>query len=218
MRPIFFTLPLGCLFACLGGLMYLSKLRAPVIDADFKPRHPVTAEMQAEVDDRALKAAPAFSLKDQEGKTVTLSELHKGKPLFLYFILDGCPCSIEAEPLFIRMYKHHGGAANFAGVIGSDVSIAKRWASDFETPYPVLSSADHKVMQEYGAPNSVYCAVISKGGKIVKMWAGYSAAMLEEVNALLAQEAGTEEKPFDPAYAPKELASGCSFKEGPPKS
>ena len=219
MRPIYLTLPLGLLFACLGVLLHLQKLRsAPVVEAEFRPRHPVTSEMQSAVDSRALKAAPPFNLKDAAGKEMTLTSLLDGKPLFLYFILDGCPCSIEAEPLFHKLYRQHKTAANFAGIIGSDTKIAARWVQEHRTPYPVLSSADHKVMQEYGAPNSVYCAVISKGGKIVKMWAGFSAKMLQEVNALLAQESGTDEKPFDPDYAPQELASGCSFKEGPPKS
>jgi hypothetical protein len=53
--------------------------------------------------------------------------------------------------------------------------------------------------------------LLSKDGKVVKMWPGYSVDILQEMNSLMAKEAGVPEKPFDTKYAPKQQASGCAF-------
>jgi peroxiredoxin len=211
-RPIFFTLPLGLLFACVGALMYLQSLRPATAEAmNMGPKHPVTPEMQAAIDAMEQKTAPSFELPDETGKVRTLEEFHDGKPLLLYFIKDGCPCSIESEPLFQKLYRHHEGRVNVVGIIGSDSDVAAKWKEMFETPYPVLASPDHKVMQAYDVPRSVYTVLITPEGKIARMWGGYSARMLLEANSLLAALSDASEKPFEPDYAPEELSSGCSF-------
>ncbi|MBW7927431.1 MAG: redoxin domain-containing protein [Fimbriimonadaceae bacterium] len=176
-----------------------------------KPRHPVTNEMWQDAEKAAGQPAPVFEAKDANGATHSLATLTGGKPLALYFIKDGCPCSVDVEPLYQRMAAKFGDKVRFAGVINGDAEIAKAWLAKMETPYPVLLDPDIKVVKEYKADRSVYLLVIGPDGNIVRMWPGYSQTMLSELNATLAKMTGTEETPFDAAYAPREPTSGCSF-------
>jgi hypothetical protein len=63
----------------------------------------------------------------------------------------------------------------------------------------------------YGVSRSVWCLLIGEDGKIIKMWPGYSADMLGDVNKEMAAAAHQPVKPFDPKYAPKIMTSGCEF-------
>lgn len=176
-----------------------------------KPRHPVTPEMWQDAEKAAGQPAPLFEATDADGVTHSLATLTGDKPLALYFIKDGCPCSVDVEPLYQRMAAKFGDKVHFAGVINGDAEIAKAWLAKMETPYPVLLDPEIKVVKEYKADRSVYLLVIGADGNIVRMWPGYSQTMLSELNATLAKMTGTEETPFDAAYAPKEPTSGCSF-------
>lgn len=178
------------------------------------PRHPVTPEMWEDAKLRTDTPAPNFEVTDTTGKTHTLASLTGEKPLLLYFILDGCPCSIDSEPLFQRLYLHHEGRANFLGVTNGSEEIAKMWVKDWISPYPVAANPSLDVMNTYKVERSVYCLLIDKDGEIVKMWPGYSAEMMVEASKLISDLTGEKTAPFDPLYAPKEMTSGCSFKDG----
>lgn len=171
----------------------------------------MTNEMWQDAEKAAGQPAPVFEAKDANGATHSLATLTGGKPLALYFIKDGCPCSVDVEPLYQRMAAKFGDKVRFAGVINGDAEIAKAWLAKMETPYPVLLDPEIKVVKEYKADRSVYLLVIGPDGNIVRMWPGYSQTMLSELNATLAKMTGTEETPFDAAYAPQEPTSGCSF-------
>jgi peroxiredoxin len=183
----------------------------PVDPSDIEPRHPVTQEMASAVASLVGKQAPAFSLPDQSGKLRTLEELCQGKPLFLYFILDGCPCSTEAEPQFHRLYKLYKGSANFAGIIASKPAEAKVWATEHEAPYTILADPAQKSIKAYKALHSVYSVLIRPDGSIDRMWAGYSQDMLKEASACIAVRSSVAEKVLDVEGAPKKLSSGCAF-------
>lgn len=176
-----------------------------------KPKHPVTKEMWQDAEKAAGQPAPLFEATDANGASHSLASLTGDKPLVLYFIKDGCPCSNDVEPLYQRMAAKYGDKVRFAGVINGDADVAKAWLAKMETPYPVLLDPEIKVVKEYKADRSVYLLVIGPDGNIVRMWPGYSQTMLSELNATLAKMTGTEETPFDAAYAPKEPTSGCSF-------
>jgi hypothetical protein len=54
-------------------------------------------------------------------------------------------------------------------------------------------------------------AFISPGGKIEKLWAGYSEPMLKELAARMAPWVKPGMEPFDVSDAPAELYAGCSY-------
>lgn len=209
MRPIYFTLPLGLLLMSAGALMWL-KSHPPVPMTDPEPKHPVTTQMREDTEAKSKKSAPAFELVDSKGEKRSLAELSKDKPVFLYFIKDGCPCSIEVEPLFHELYKQHGDKVNFVGIIGSDQKVAAKWVENFKTPYTVLADPDELAISAYEAPSSAYSALVYDG-KIQKMWPGYSKPILLQIHVSMVNATGVKLTDFDTQYAPLKDSTGCSF-------
>lgn len=215
MRPLTFTLPLSLGLAAVGVFLLVSaQPKQDVVPVASGPKHPVSEKMQADVDAMSRKLAPEVLLTSADGTPWNLGKRLKNGPVFLYFILDGCPCSIEAEPLYHRLAKNFEGKAEFVGVITSPQKVAAKWVDGFKTPYPVACDDKGDIAKAFGAERSAYSAIIRKDGTIDRMWAGYSKSMLEEANTRLAALTEEPVKPLDTAYAPKELSSGCSLTEG----
>lgn len=208
-----YVLSLG-IFAA-GIAVFLSTKRpdpaSQIPGIDFtQPEHPVTAKMIEDADRLTLKPAPAYKLMSVREEPVSISGTQE-RPQFVLFILDGCPCSIDAQPLFNSLAKQWKDKVDFIGVIDSDQKKGRTWTQDYRPVFPVVSDSKKEIIKAYEAKQSVYCALISKDGKIVKMWPGYSADMLKEMNEKIGEEVGIEAKPFDAKYAPNEKTSGCYF-------
>ena len=203
-----FAAPLLLLVGCAPTPPSGTDLESLNIDpAEYgRVHHDVTRRMELESKAAANRVAPPFARKDDYGADVRVG---KGpRPQFVLFIKRGCPCSIDAQPLFSRLALKYKKEVEFVGVIDKD---AKAFATQFKAAFPVVEDPSLDLMRAYDARASVYCALIARNGHIVKMWPGYSAAWLEDMNALLAKAAAVEETPFDPQYAPVEKASGCPF-------
>jgi peroxiredoxin len=97
------------------------------------------------------------------------------------------------------------------GVSDAYPDEARKWARQMDMQFSIIPDPEIDVMKAYSVEHSVYAMLISKDGKIVRMWPGYSDKMLQEVNDLVAKELGVKVVPFDPQYAPKEMLSGCKF-------
>jgi peroxiredoxin len=217
MRLLWIGLPAGLALASAGGLLYYLGMQPKMKTVDVvtgQPRHPVTPEMVVETAKKTEKVAPAFKVEDIRGKAVVIGSPAAERPQFVYFVLDGCPCSIEAEPLFHDLAKQFKGKVDFVSVTNADTEKAKRWDVQMLPTYPVVSDPHLEIIHTFGAKNSVYSALLSRDGKIVKMWPGYSVGILKEMNKLMAKEAGVAEKPFDTKYAPLQQSSGCTFDLG----
>jgi len=203
-------------FASGGALLWYESERPIVSEAPIAsgmPRHLIDEGMRRAADSLHEKKAPEFRLADSEGKPWFIGNPRGSRPQFVYFIMDGCPCSAEVEPLFNDLQASYGHRVDFLGVIDKDAKIAARWKNDMRVPNPVIPSPDTAVMKGFKATNSAFSALVRKDGTIVKMWPGYSVSILGEINDLLAREAGVDPKPFDPKYAPKLPAAGCNFYE-----
>lgn len=209
-----FTIPVALAMAGVGAWLVVNS--QPSFDSVelTGPRHPVTPEMKEDADKQATKAAPMFVLESTDKSPWSLDEKLKRGPAFVYFILDGCPCSVDAEPLFHKLYENFKGKISFAGAMPSNLTDATAWKKDNGTPYSLLLDPEAKTALSFGAERSVYCVLINQQGHIDRMWAGYSDSMLREANSRMAVLAKVPEPPIDTAYAPKELSSGCSLTEG----
>lgn len=94
--------------------------------------------------------APDFTLQDQDGKDVSLSDF-KGKKVILYFYpkdnTSGCTkqaCAFkELYPDF--MEKN----AIVLGVSKDSVTSHKKFQEKYELPFELLSDPDHKVIEQY---------------------------------------------------------------------
>lgn len=215
MKLVYLTLPLGVLAAGSGIWILSAASVAPALanspSTATKPIHPVTLTMSEEAAERAGSLLPEFSAIDTNGKGWTFSSLSRGKPVYMVFILDGCPCSTGAEPLFHELYKRFKGKINFVGVIDADKEEAAKWARDHETPYTVLADPHLNLIHSYKIPSAVYNVLILPDRTIDTLWPGYSQDMLMDMNARMAAVLGLSVKPFDPLYAPLAPTSGCFF-------
>jgi peroxiredoxin len=167
--------------------------------------------MVAETEARHNALEPTFKVKDATGADVIVGDHQAKKPQFVYFVLDGCPCSFDAEPLFHDLYKRFKGNVDFVSVTNGDLEKAKLWRTELSVPYPVIPDPKEEIIHAYGAKAAIYSALITKDGHIAKMWPGYSKDLLIEMNTVMSKLAGVPEKPFDTKYAPITKATGCAF-------
>jgi peroxiredoxin len=118
------------------------------------------------------KAAPEFSLQDQNGKTVKLSD-YKGKVVVLEWFNQGCP-------YVVRHYKTKTMTSTADKYKGQDVvwlainTTADKTAEDNKTSaeawsisYPILTDKTSQVAQAYGAKTTPHMFIIDKEGKLV---------------------------------------------------
>ncbi|HKI77911.1 MAG TPA: thioredoxin-dependent thiol peroxidase [Ignavibacteriaceae bacterium] len=95
--------------------------------------------------------APAFKLKDQNGKTVSLSE-YAGKNVVLYFYPkdDTSGCTKEACSFRDQFPKFGKLNAKIIGVSKDSVESHKKFADKYNLPFTLLSDEDKKVLEKYG--------------------------------------------------------------------
>jgi peroxiredoxin Q/BCP len=95
--------------------------------------------------------APAFTGKDQNGQTISLSDF-KGKRLVLYFYPeDDTPtCTIQACNLRdnYALLKKEGLA--ILGVSPDDEKKHKKFESKYGLPFTLVSDPAHKIIDKYG--------------------------------------------------------------------
>ncbi len=95
--------------------------------------------------------APDFSLTDQDGQTVTLSEL-KGSPVVLYFYpKDDTPgCTKEACDFRDGIEAYQKANAVILGVSPDDDKSHAKFARKFALPFRLLADAEKQVCIAYG--------------------------------------------------------------------
>ncbi len=205
------TIPIGILIALFGVTLML-QARSPKEDPFASvTRHEVTPKMEKISGSWARRTAPTFSTKDAAGQPLQLAQALAHGPVFLYFIKDGCPCSIDAQPLFNHLRDKFKGKVSFVGVIDVDSAAAKKWAGKNAMTDPLLADAKRDVIHAYKATNSAFSALVLQDGTIEKMWPGYSKEYLLDMNSRLADALGEKVTSFDTLYAPPSKTAGCYF-------
>ena len=212
MRPFMVTVPLGLLLAGAGGVMLaMSKPPAADVPVPGPTRHLVTPEMELTVASLSSSVSPLHDAKAQDGKEVDLVGALKKGPVFVFFIQDGCPCSVDAEPLFHRIYKKWKDRVTFVGVIDKGTDRAQDWVRVFKTPYSIVPDEKKTIIHSFKALNSAFSVLVGQDGKIQKAWPGYSKGYLLEMNAKMAELTHQPVGELDTAYAPVEKTTGCAF-------
>ena len=125
------------------------------------------------------QAAPAFQLPDQTGTTHTLSQYH-GRWVVLYFYpKDDTPgCTKEACSFRDDLHKLTRLGAQVLGVSVDTSASHADFAKKYHLPFPLLSDADGKVADSYGALRNLglmkiakrYTFLIDPDGKIAKIY------------------------------------------------
>ncbi len=96
--------------------------------------------------------APAFTLTDDAGKTVKLSDF-AGKTLVLYFYpkADTPGCTREACDFRDQLAVFKKRKAVVVGVSKDQVPALVKFKEKYQLPFPLLSDPDHAVQEAYGA-------------------------------------------------------------------
>jgi peroxiredoxin Q/BCP len=131
------------------------------------------------------KKAPAFSLKDQDGKTHTLSD-YAGRPVVLYFYpKDDTPgCTTETCAFRDNLPKFKTNKAVVLGASILDEKSKAKFAAKYDVNFPLLADPDHGVAEKYGVwqektnYGKKYMGIvrttylIGPDGRVAKRWDG----------------------------------------------
>ena len=148
------------------------------------------------------RKAPAFTLKDQDGKPHKLAD-YAGRPVVLYFYpKDDTPgCTKETCAFRDNLPKFKKSKAAVFGLSILDEKSKAKFAKKFDVNFPLLADADHEVADKYGVwqQKSLYgrafmgiartTYLIGTDGKVAKRWDnvkvdGHAEEVLAAVEAL----------------------------------
>ena len=117
-------------------------------------------------------SAPQFSLKDQDGKTVNLSD-YSGKIVVLEWFNDGCPYVVRHHEKSTTMadtakkYKEKDVAWLAINTTpGKTSADNKAVAGKWNIAYPILTDADGSVGKAYGAKTTPHMFIVDQKGTI----------------------------------------------------
>ena len=173
----------GAIFAALlfVGAFFLYRHLSETYAPDTLAENP-TDETGAET-----YKAPDFTVSDQEGNTVQLSD-YFGKPIVLNFWASWCsPCKAEM-PHFEAAYKTHTDIQFLMvnATSGDTVSSAKELIEKEGYTFPVLFDTEGVAAYTYGASSLPMTFFIDQDGNLVTYAIGMlSAERLEKGIALL---------------------------------
>jgi thioredoxin-dependent peroxiredoxin len=145
--------------------------------------------------------APAFTLPDQDGKPVSLKDF-AGQPVVVYFYpRDDTPgCTKEACQFNDNLTAFKRAKVPVLGISADSAAKHQAFRAKYGLKFPLLTDADHKVGDKYGAwgEKTLYgkktigvirsTFLVGADGKIVRAWYsvkadGHAAKVLEEVRA-----------------------------------
>ena len=133
--------------------------------------------------------APAFALKDQEGREHTLSD-YRGAWVLLYFYpQDDTPgCTLEACTIRDEFPQFQKIQARVLGVSADSVESHKKFAEKYHLPFTLLADEEKKAVEAYGVRGRT-SFLINPEGTIVKVYEnvkpeGHAAEVLKDLHEL----------------------------------
>ncbi len=146
--------------------------------------------------------APAFALKNQDGRLHRLSD-YAGRPVVLYFYpKDDTPgCTKEACAFRDLLPLFKTAKVVVLGVSILDEASKAKFAAKYELTFPLLADEDHVTADKYGVwqKRSLYgrsfmgvartTYLLDRDGRVAKRWDnvkvdGHADAVLEAAHAL----------------------------------
>ena len=99
----------------------------------------------------AGESAPDFTLSDQNGEEVTLSEL-RGAPVVLYFYprADTPGCTVQACGVRDRSGDYERAGARVLGVSPDPVEDVRKFDDKYSLGFTLLADPDHEIAERYG--------------------------------------------------------------------
>lgn len=150
---------------------------------------PNASPVSAEAPSVAADLAPAWELRDVEGKPVSSAQF-RGKVVILDFWATWCPPCQAEIPGFVDLQKTYGEK----GLVIVGVSLdrtgpaaVKEFMQRFHMNYPVVMG-DRTIVEAFGGIEGLPTAfIIDREGRLVKMHVGYAASQVfeDEIKPLL---------------------------------
>ncbi len=96
--------------------------------------------------------APAFTLSDQDGGRVKLTDL-RGETVVVYFYprADTPGCTTQACGVRDRGGEYRELGARVLGISPDEPEALKKFAGKYDLDFTLLADPDHKVAEKYGA-------------------------------------------------------------------
>ena len=147
------------------------------------------------------RKAPAFSLKDQDGKTRSLKD-YGGRPLVLYFYPkdDTGGCTKEAQAFTELAPEFAKAGATVVGVSKDSLASHRKFAAKYDLTVKLGSDPEGATVERYGSwvEKSLYgrkymgidrSTFLIRDGKVVRIWrkvkvANHAQEVLAAVQAL----------------------------------
>jgi thioredoxin-dependent peroxiredoxin len=96
--------------------------------------------------------APAFTLPDQDGNPVSLEDFKGAKVLIYFYPADDTPgCTREACQFNDNLAHFQAAGVPVIGISRDDAQSHQRFRNKYGLQFPLLTDADHQVMDAYGA-------------------------------------------------------------------
>jgi peroxiredoxin Q/BCP len=98
------------------------------------------------------QTAPDFTLPDQDGRQVTLSDL-RGETIVLYFYprADTPGCTTQACGIRDRGPDYEAAGARVIGVSPDEPAALEKFAAKYDLGFTLFADPDHAVADAYGA-------------------------------------------------------------------
>jgi len=129
--------------------------------------------------------APEFSLRNQDGEEVSLSDFKRKRVVLYFYPKDDTPgCTTEACNFRDDYSQYKEAEAIILGVSPDSEKSHAKFSSKHQLPFPILVDVDHQVCELYGVwgkkkfMGREYDGVlrttfiIDRGGNIVKIFEG----------------------------------------------
>ena len=96
--------------------------------------------------------APDFTLQDQHGSLVSLSDFQGRKVVLYFYPKDNTPGCTRQAVAFAANYESFKSAdAVVIGISKDSVASHLKFAEKYDLPFVLLSDPDHAVIEAYGA-------------------------------------------------------------------
>ena len=97
------------------------------------------------------KAAPAFTLEDQDGNKVSLKDFRGSDVIVYFYPRDNTPGCTKEACGFRDLNKDIKAMGAVILVSPDGATAHQKFIADFDLPFTLLSDPDKKVMTKYGA-------------------------------------------------------------------
>ena len=96
--------------------------------------------------------APAFSLPDQDGTTVSLADFAGGRVVVYFYPRDDTPgCTKEACQFNDNLHAFATAKVPVLGISADGAEKHRKFREKYGLTFPLLTDADHAVGEAYGA-------------------------------------------------------------------